>query len=106
MHCVSTLQRVDLERQLKDALNALRTAGNEDAALDAMECLEQTHEAYHRAPKASGKLVWEGLYIPSETVQKEVQLQLAGISVDTDIKPARENLEYDEVPMACLACSI
>ena len=106
MHCVSTLQRIDLERQLKDALNALRTAGNEDAALDAMERLEQTHEAYHRAPKASGTLVWEGLYIPSETVQKEVQLQLAGISVDTDIKPARENLEYDEVPMACLACSI
>lgn len=106
MHCISTLQYVDLTRRLKDALGAVKRAPNDDAAMDAMAHLDELHEAFHHAPKPTGKLLWEGLYVPTETIQKQVQLQLAGVSIETEIKPARENLEYDEVPTACLACSI
>lgn len=106
MHCISTLQYVDLVRRVKDAIGAVKRAQNEDAAMDAMANLDEIHEAYHQSPKPTGRLMWEGLYVPTETIQKQVQLQLAGVSIETDIKRARENLEYDEVPTACLACSI
>jgi hypothetical protein len=59
-----------------------------------------------RLPKSPGKLVWERLYTPSQTVAKEVQLQLDGVkSAQIERKVAREGLEHDEVSMACLACS-
>lgn len=106
LNCISTLQYTDLERQLNDALQALRSAKSGDAALDAAERLECVRKALHRAPAAPGRLIWEGLYIPSPAVKKEVQLQLAGVSIESNIKRARENLEYDEVPAACLACSV
>ena len=105
-HCQLTLERVDLERQYRDAVKAMRSAKSYDAAMDASEKVLTLKAALKKAPKATGTLAWEGLYIPSSTVTQEVQMQLAGISVDSDIKPARQNLEYDEVPRACIACSI
>lgn len=105
-HSQTALQYADLERQKKDCLTVLSNPMNEDAELDAMAQLDVIQRSIDNAPEASGRLTWEGLYIPTESVEKVVQLQLAGISTETDIKPARENLEYDEVPMACLACSI
>lgn len=105
-NCQLTLERVDLERQFSDAVNIMRNAQSYEVAIDASEKVLALKSALNAAPKATGTLVWEGLYIPSKTVAQEVQMQLAGISIDTDIKPARESLEFDEVPMACLACSI
>lgn len=106
MHCISTLQYADLVRRMKHAIGAVKRAQNEDALMDAMANLDEIHDAYHQSPKPTGKLLWEGLYVPTETIQKQVQLQLAGVSIESDIKRAREDLEYDEVPTACLACSI
>ena len=105
-HCQLTLERTDLERQLEDAARAMRSAQCYEVALDAAEKVISLKSALRASPSATGVLTWEGLYVPSKTVSKEVQLQLAGVSVHSDFKPARENLEYDEVPMACLACSI
>lgn len=105
-HCQLTLERVDLERQFKDAVNTMHNSQYYDAALDASEKICALKAAISSAPEATGSLAWEGLYIPTKAVSHEVQMQLAGLSVDADIKPARENLAYDEVPTACLACSI
>lgn len=105
VHCQAMLHNVDLKRQLEDALAVFQSASG-DAKLDAFENLEVAHDCFHRSPKVAGILMWEGLYIPAETVADGIQLQLEGVSIDTAIKPARENLEYDEVPMACIACSV
>lgn len=105
-HCQATLQGADLERRYQDAVNALRQAECPDVALDAAEQVDILKDQLKKAPQATGRLVWEGLYVPSLVVEKQVQLQLTGISTHTKIKPARQGLEFDEVPRACIACSI
>lgn len=101
-----TLQCADLERRLKEAQRVAETSTDLNATIYAEELVEALEKQLGSAPKSPGKLVWEGIYTPSETVANTVQMQLDGISVDSDIKPARENLEYDEVPRACISCSI
>ena len=86
--------------------NIMQKAINYDTAWDAAESVLSLSKQLTATTKPPGSLEWEGLYRPSLNTQNIVQLQLEGISVETDLKPARENLEYDEVPMACIACSI
>jgi 3'-phosphoadenosine 5'-phosphosulfate sulfotransferase (PAPS reductase)/FAD synthetase len=106
-NCQAVLQKADLERRYEDAQAILASCGNDETVqLDAIEHIDILGMMVTRLPKVTGELVWEGLYTPSETVAKEVQLQLDGVSVQTERRVAREGLEHDEVPMACLACSI
>lgn len=105
-HCQLTLERADLVRRYRQAAGIANRAQNDDVYLDALEEFEALEALLKRAPQAPGRLIWEGLYTPSRSVTKTVQLQLDGISQDSEIRPARESLEFDEVPRACLACSI
>lgn len=105
-HCLTTLERLDLDRRYSDAVALMRTAGNMDDARDAAEEVLATRALLDKAPPATGRVIWEGIYTPTVEVSAAVQLQLDGISVDSTIKPAREGLEFDEVPRACIACSL
>lgn len=105
-HCQVTLERVDLERRFLAAKAIAMQASNEDSFYDAMESLEYLKVQLREAPVPKGRLVWEGLYSPSKGVSKSVQLQLEGVTQDSEITVARENIEFDEVPRACIACSI
>lgn len=105
-HCQLTLERADLLRRYRQAASIANGAPNDDVCLDAVEEFETLEELLRGAPQAPGRLIWEGLYTPTRAVTKSVQLQLDGISQDSDIRPARQTLEFDEVPRACLACSI
>lgn len=105
-HCQSVLERADLKRRLIDTVNLLKTAQNNDIAMDAYEVFESLKEQCKTTPKAQGKVIWEGLYTPTKTVATEVQLMLDGVSVDTKIKVPKVGLEFDEVPRACISCSI
>lgn len=105
-HAQATLEHVDLRRRLKDAILNYRNAKTETQFLDAQEHAQSLVDQLKTAPPSSGKLSWEGLYSPTVDIKNQVQLQLDGFSVESDIKPARVNLEFDEVPRACIACSI
>lgn len=104
-YCQATLEKADLLRRHRKAVAIAHNAKNEDSALDAIEQLEVTGSQLRALPRSEGKVVWEGLFTPTAATQKSVQLQLDGISQDSIIRPARQNLEYDEVPRACIACS-
>ena len=105
-HAQLTLEHADLERRLKDAVASCKHSHTLNQFYNAEELVKSIVQQLKAAPAATGKLTWEGLYSPSLTVEKQVQLQLDGVSIETEIKPARENLEFDEVPMACISCSI
>jgi 3'-phosphoadenosine 5'-phosphosulfate sulfotransferase (PAPS reductase)/FAD synthetase len=106
-NCQTVLQKADLERRCEDAQAILANYGSDETlGLDAMEQVETLGMMMGKLPKVTGELVWEGLYTPSAEVANQVQMQLDGVSVKTERKVAREGLEHDEVPMACLACSI
>jgi hypothetical protein len=55
--------------------------------------------------KSADTLSWEGLFTPSLITKKILQLQLDGLSVDTE-KKVNKGIEFDDVPMACISCSI
>lgn len=105
-NCQVVLQKADLERRYQDAAVIAREAGDVDVQLAAEEQADVLSGMLAKLPVVKGDLVWEGLYTPSEDVEKQVQLQLDGVSVQTEIKPAKETLEYDEVPRACVMCSL
>lgn len=105
-HCQVTLQRTDLERRYNDLQSIRDNACDSDVAYAADEQLAALAMQLKSSPAATGTVVWEGLYVPAPDIQKSVQLELSGISVTSRCKTPRENLEFDEVPMACLACSI
>lgn len=105
-HVQLVLEHTDLERRFKQALFIAKQAKNEDLLMDSIEILENLDQQRKAAPPPTGKLIWEGLYTPSVTVKKAVQLQLDGISTDSDIRVPRDTIEFDEVPRACIACSI
>lgn len=108
-HVNATLKRADLERSYLDAVNALERAedaGDVDAAMYAAENLQNSLEVLLKAEKTSGKITWEGLYIPTLTAKKQVQLQLAGLTENSKARAVREGLEYDDVHRACTICSI
>ena len=106
-HCQAVLQEADLKRRYEDALGVLESdPADERTAMDAAEQVDVLAAMIARLPKVTGELAWEGLYTPSKDVSEQVQMQLDGVSVQTERTAAREGLEHDEVPMACLACSI
>ena len=105
-HSQVTLEHADLNRQYKDAVSLMRNAQNIDEAKDAAFEVRDLKQALRKMPPASGDLVWEGLYQPSVKAQKGIQMELTGVSASSKRQPARENLEFDEVPMACIACSV
>lgn len=108
-HVNATLKRADLERSYIDAVNALERAedaGDVDAAMYAAENLQNSLEVLLKADKTPGKITWEGLYIPTLTAKKQVQLQLAGLTENSQARAVREGLEYDDVHRACTICSI
>jgi hypothetical protein len=105
-NCQVVLQQADMKRRLADAQEVLQSnPQDERTMMDAMEQVDVMSSMIARLPKVSGELVWEGLYTPSQDVQKEVQMSLDGLSVTTERKVAKQDLEHDEVPMACMACS-
>ena len=105
-HCQVVLQKADIQRRYADAMEILKHHGSDDTiALTAMEQIDTLGNMVAKLPETTGELVWEGLYTPSKSVEKQVQMQLDGISVQTERKVAREGLEYDEVPKACVMCS-
>lgn len=108
-HVNATLKRAELERSYLDAVNALERAedvGDVDAAMYAAENLQNSLELLLKAEKASGKITWEGLYTPSVTAKKQVQMQLTGITENSKARAVREGLEYDDVHRACTICSV
>lgn len=58
--------------------------------------------------KPTGKVVWEGLYSPPRLSDEsdQHQLSLEGMRLDSAGPRAREGLNYDEVPTACIVCSV
>ncbi len=106
-NCQVVLQKADMERRYADGLAILENYGSDErVGLMAAEQVDVMSAMLAKLPTVRGELVWEGLYTPSESVAKQVQMQLEGVSVQTERKVAREGLEHDEVPMACLACSL
>lgn len=105
-HCQVTLERQDLERRYVAAKTTALQAQNEDVFFDAIEALEGLKTQLSEAPETKGRLIWEGLYTPNKKISKSVQLQLEGVTQDSSITVARENIEFDEVPRACIACSL
>lgn len=105
-HCQLTLQYAQAQRDVDDAIALCKTTRNIDAQADAEEAKFAAALRLRRAPKPAGQLLWEGIYVPGVQNNGEVQLDLFGASDRAERKPAREGLEYDEVPMACIACSI
>ena len=105
-HCQVVLQKADLLRRYEDAVSIQANSEDALALMDASEQAEDLCKMIVTLPEVSGELVWEGLFTPSLKTQKQVQLQLDGVSVQTERKVVREDLEHDEVPMACLACSV
>lgn len=106
-NCQVVLQKADIERRYRDAL-AIEgdPASDEVALMAAAEQVQILGSMLAKLPSVKGELVWEGLYTPSKDVEKLVQLQLDGVSVQSEFKPARETLEHDEVPRACVMCSV
>jgi len=105
-HCEAVLEYEDAGRQLKDAIRASGAVQNNDDLLDAQEAAEIAACRVKGMKAPDGKLVWEGLYIPTKQSDGRLQLELEGVSTTSRARPARENLEFDEVPMACIACSL
>ena len=105
-HCQLTLQHAQAVRDVEDAIELCKSAKNVDAAMDAEDAKFGAALRLRRAPAPTGKLLWEGIYVPTRSNDGEVQMDLFGASNRAERKPAREGLEYDEVPMACIACSI
>lgn len=104
-HCQATVQKADLMRRYEEALAIQQSASEIRTQMDAEEQVEELGKMLAKLPAVTGELVWEGLFTPTQKVQEQVQLQLDGVSVQTERKVAREDLEHDEVPMSCLACS-
>lgn len=104
-HCQVVLQKADLQRRYEDVLAVQANTRDELTLMGAEEQVEQLGRMMGEIADTKGELVWEGLFTPSQKTQKQVQLQLDGVSVQTERKVAREDLEHDEVPMACIACS-
>ena len=104
-HCQVVLQKADLQRRYEDALAVQANTKDELTLMGAEEQVEQLGRMMAEIADTKGELVWEGLFTPSQKTQQQVQLQLDGVSVQTERKVAREDLEHDEVPMACIACS-
>ncbi len=105
-HCSITLERKDLERRYLDALDILENASNDDIFMDAAEQVQTNLELLLKAPKATGKVVWEGLFTPTRQSSKQLQLQLSGLSIDTEQSRVRAGIEFDDVPRACIVCSL
>lgn len=105
LNCQSALEAHDLQRRYQDAIGIMRSSQSLGVAQDAaQEVINLRHQINAATP--SGKVVWEGLFTPVASDTQAVQLQLDGVSVDTPVKKAREGIEFDEVPMACIQCSI
>src|SRR5690606_13418075 len=105
-HCQVTLERAEIERRFTDLKSTIEATSDLDEACYADEQLVALDELIKAAPVATGSLVWEGLYIPSVEANDVVQLDLIGVSAHSKVKAPRESLEFDEVPRACIACSI
>lgn len=115
-HCQQALNKADVLRRYEDSKSILHEVKHTaianghpvdmNKALDAAANKRELEAQVKLLPAETGSVVWEGLYVPSPDTEKEVQMQLEGISVNTEIKVAKEDLEHDDVPMACVACSI
>lgn len=107
-HVQATLARSALERQRQDARSALKSAikrGDYDAAMLALELWTGARQQLKASPPPCGRVAWEGLYTPIVT-EKQVQLELTGLSPAPTGNRAREGLEFDEVIRPCVVCSI
>jgi 3'-phosphoadenosine 5'-phosphosulfate sulfotransferase (PAPS reductase)/FAD synthetase len=102
--CQSVLEYHDLNRRHQEILELLEETDDMDVWLVAEEQRESIEQALQDTQKVAGRVAWEGLYAPREAAATGVQMEL--LATSTPITPAREGIEYDEVPMACLACSI
>lgn len=115
-HCQQALNKADVLRRYEDSKSILHEVKHTaianghpvdmNKALDAAANKLELEAQVKLLPAETGSVVWEGLYVPSPDTEKEVQMQLEGISVNTEIKVAKEDLEHDDVPIACVACSI
>lgn len=105
MNCQTSLEAKDLQRRYDEAVSSMRSATSLLKAKDAAAEVLSLKRLIDKT-SAPGVVAWEGIYTPSAPVQRTVQLQLAGVSVNTKRTKAREGLEFDEVPMACISCSI
>lgn len=105
-HCVAVMEYADLQRQYSEALMVRETTRSETKYLDAEERIEDCEAALAKNPSAPGELIWEGIYTPSIDVEEQVQLQLDGVSIETEFVKESTDWNNDNVPMACIACSI
>lgn len=100
-HAQAVLQSTALERSLVE-FEEKASEGD----VWAEEQLDSLRSSTNRLPERQGEVLWEGLYTPAAEVAETVQLELQGVSVQSKPTPAREGLEFDEVPRACIACSL
>lgn len=105
-HIQTLLNNTDLSQRYAQAQTRLAQAQDDLEELDARDAIEGLERSMGKAPSSPGKLVWEGLYTPSPETEKTVQLELEGVSVQSDFHQAREGLDHDEVPRACVMCSL
>ena len=104
--CHSVLEYSDISRQIADAEALLETDLCMDDYLDVEDQLERLEGQFERLTKPKGDIAWEGLFIAKDDNQKNVQIELTGISKSSKPKIAREGLDFDEVGRICIACSI
>lgn len=71
----------------------MRNATSKNIAVAATKDILSLSAQIEIIKKPSGSVAWEGLYTPSLTTQKVVQLQLDGISIESSMKVPRENIE-------------
>lgn len=102
-----SLEYAEVARRIQgytDVINSSSSASRDKqlAAEEGMVLIEQIK----KLGKPAGRLVWEGVYQPASIAEGITQLDLLGVGKESTIRPAREGVEYDEVPTACFACSI
>lgn len=110
-HCQSVLERADLDRRGAETKALMKRAlKNLDVNqyLDAREAMAEILSSKGRLGEGvAAEVAWEGLYTPSKSDNNSVQLTLDGIGAVIKTKSTpRDGIEFDEVPMACIACSI
>ena len=107
-HIQGTLETIEALGDFKKAKNAVRSAQNVDAYLDAKEWLERALWRKKHLAEQKGSLIWEGLYRPQvrDTQDNGQQLNFVLGDIQPKKRAPRTGLEFDDAVMSCLACSL
>lgn len=105
-HAADSLEYAGLMQEKAEYKQTIATATTFAIENYADEQMERVNRQLAKRDPAKGKVVWQGLYRPVKTDKQYVQLQLLGIAPEYKPQKASTGIELDNVPLACVACSI